>query len=223
MMEMTERLERLERQVRQQRMMLIAAGIAGAAVLLTGFAAGPPDTIEAKAIRIVDAGGKPRILIGAPPPSDGRVRKDGQTASIVVLGPDGQDRVVMGEAPNPRLDGKSYPRVAAAYGLIISDNNGSERGAVNYLDNGRGVIALDRPGGDAVSMIVNEQSGFAGFTVNYANPLGKYEEGWRIGTKGDEAWLSLQDRAQGERARLSTAGSAAPVLVTRPAGAPPAP
>ena len=223
MIEMTERLERLERQVHQQRMMLIAAGIAGAAVLLTGFAAGTPDTIEAKAIRIVDATGKPRILIGAPPPSDGRVRKDGQTASIVVLGPDGQDRVVMGEAPNPRLDGKSYPRVAAAYGLIISDRNGSERGAVNYLDNGRGVIALDRPGGDAVSMIVNERSGFAGFTVNYANPLGKYEEGWRIGTKGDEAWLSLQDRAQGERARLSSLGSGAPGLISRPAGAPPAP
>ena len=223
MIDVMERLEQLERQVRRQRLMLIAGGIAGAAALLTGFAAGPADLNETKAIRIIDAAGTPRILIGAPAPSDGRVRKDGQTASVVVLGPDGQDRVVLGEAPNPRLDGKSYPRVAASYGLVISDKNGSERGAVNYLDNGRGVIALDRPGGDAVSMIVNEQSGFAGFTVNYANPLGKYEEGWRIGTKGDEAWLSLQDRAQGERARLSSLGAAAPRLVSRPAGAPPAP
>ncbi len=172
MIDVMERLEQLERQVRRQRLMLIAGGIAGGAALLTGFAAGPADLIETKAIRIVDAAGTPRILIGAPAPSDGRVRKDGQTASVVVLGPDGQDRVVLGEAPNPRLDGKSYPRVAASYGLVISDKNGSERGAVNYLDNGRGVIALDRPGGDAVSMIVNEQSGFAGFTVNYANPLG---------------------------------------------------
>ena len=129
----------------------------------------------------------------------------------------------VGEAPDPRLDGKSYPRVAAAYGLVLHDAKGSERGAVQYLDNGRGVMALDHPGGDAVALIANEKSGFSGLTVNYGNPIGRYAEGVRIGTKGDEAWLSLQDRAQGERVRLSTAGDAAPRLVTRPAGAPPAP
>lgn len=217
------RLARLEVMVRRQRFALIVAGLAGAGALLAGFAAPSPRTIEAQAIRIVDAAGKPRILIGAPPPAEGRTRSDGQTASIVVLGPDGADRVVLGEAPNPRLDGRSYPRVAAAYGLVLHDAKGSERGAVQYLDNGRGVIALDHPGGDAVALIANEQTGFAGLTVNYGNPIGQYTEGVRIGTKGDEAWLSLQDRAQGERARLSTSGQAAPALVTRPAGTPAAP
>lgn len=216
------RITRLERQVGRQRVMLIATGVVGAGLLVAGFAKEPPDMIETKAIRIVDAAGKPRILIGAPTPQDGRIRTDGQTASLVVLGPDGKDRVILGEAPNPHLGGRTFPRVAAAYGLTIHNKDGDERGAFTYLDNGRAVAALDRPGGDAVAMVTNEQTGFAGLTVNYENPLGKYAEGWRIGTKGDEAWLSLQDRAQGERARLSAAGSEAPRLVAKPAGAAPA-
>jgi len=216
------RLARLEHQVRRQQVALLAMGLVAGGGLLAAFAPGQK-TIEAQGIRIVDASGKPRILIGAPPPVAGRLRKDGQTASIVFLGDDGADRLIVGQEPLPRVDGKTYPRVADGYGLVLHDSKGSERGAVSFLDNGRGVIALDRPGGDAVAMIVNDRSGFAGVTVNYANPLGTYQEGVRLGTKGDEAWLSLQDRPQGERARLSTAGSAAPVLVTRPAGAPPAP
>lgn len=202
---------------------MLALGLSGGAALLAGFAKDEPRTITAQAIRIVDANGAPRILIGAPPPMDGRKRRDAQTASIVVLGPDGADRVILGEAPNPRIAGRTFPRIDAAYGLVIHNKDGDERGGFNYIDNGRAVAALDRPGGDAVAMVTNEKTGFAGLTVNYANPLGKYAEGWRIGTKGDEAWMSLQDRAQSERARLSTAGSAAPRLVTRPAGAPPAP
>jgi hypothetical protein len=78
-----------------------------------------------------------------------------------VLGPDGANPVILGEALNPRLDGRSYPRVAAAYGLVLHAK-GSERGAVQYLDNGRGVMALDRPGGDAVALIANEKTGLPG-------------------------------------------------------------
>ncbi|MDB5708006.1 MAG: hypothetical protein JWL96_76 [Sphingomonas bacterium] len=216
------RFARLERRVRRQQIALLAMGLVAGAGLLAAFAPAQK-TIDTQAIRIVDAHGKPRILIGAPPPVAGRLRKDGQTASIVFLGDDGADRLIVGQEPLPRVDGKTYPRVADGYGLVLHDSKGSERGAVSFLDNGRGVIALDRPGGDAVAMIVNDRSGFAGVTVNYANNLGSYQEGVRLGTKNDEAWLSLQDRPQGERARLSTAGSAAPQLVTRPAGAPPAP
>ncbi len=217
------RIARLEVQLRRQRLALLALGGAGV-IAIAGSAALPaPATIESQAIRIVDATGKPRILIGAPPPAQGRKRSDAQTASLVVLGPNGEDRVILGEAPDPRIAGKSYPRVAASYGLVLHDASGSERGAMSWLDNGRGVVALDRAGGDAVAMIVNENSGFAGLTVNYANPIGKYAEGARIGTRGDTAWLSLEDRAEGERARLAVEGTRAPALVTRPAGAPPAP
>jgi hypothetical protein len=219
------RLVRLERQVRGQRLALAAAALVAAGALLAAFAPPsrpPADLIEARAIRILDAAGRPRILIGAPPPVQGRLRTDAQTASIVVLGPDGADRLVLGEEPNPRIAGTTYPRIAPAYGLVLHDQSGSERGGVGYFDNGRGVISLDRAGGDAVALIANDRTGFAGLTVNYDNPVGSYAEGVRIGTRGDEAWLSLQDRAQGERAHLSTAGTAAPRLVTRPAGTPPA-
>lgn len=216
------RLDRLERQVRHQRIALVGAGLVALAATLTAATRAVPDVIDAHAIRIVDAAGHPRILLGAPAPADGRVRKDAQTASLVVLGPDGKDRVIVGEAPNPVIDGKTYPRIAASYGMIIHNQAGEERGGMSWLDNGRGVVALDRPNADAVALIVNEQSGFAGLTVNYAASLGRYTEGVRIGTKGDEAWLSLQDRTT-ERARLSTLGPAAPALVARPAGAPPTP
>lgn len=218
-----QRLERLERTVRRQRIALSAMVLAGAAALLTAFAPTAPGTIEAQGIRIVDAQGKPRILIGAPPPAAGRQRQDAQTASIVVLGPDGADRLVLGEAPAAFVGGKAYPRIASSYGLVIHDAKGNERGAFGFLDNGRAVLSLDRPGGDAVLLTANDQTGFAGLVVNYQNPLGNYAEGLRMGTKADSVWLSLQDRAEGERARLAVEGKAAPRLITRPAGAPPAP
>lgn len=215
--DLDQRLQALERTVRWQRRALLAVAALGAGLALAGFTAGRPDLIETRAIRIVDEAGRPRILIGAPPPAAGRNRTDGQTASLVVLGPNGEDRVILGEEPEPHIGGSTYPRVDAGYGLVIHDGQGSERGAFSFLDNGRGVVALDRPGGDAVALIVNDRSGFAGLTVNYANPIGSYAEGVRIGTHEDEAWLSLQDRPQTERARLSVAGDAAPALISRPA------
>lgn len=221
-MTIDQRLERLERTVRRQRLLLGAIGLGGIAALTSAFAAGP-STIEARAIRIVDSSGRPRILIGAPTPDAGRRRQDARTASIVVLGPDGADRLILGEEPPVLVDGKAYPRIASAYGLLIHDAKGNERGGFGFLDNGRAIVSLDRPGGDAVLLTANDQTGFAGLVVNYQNPLGKYAEGMRLGTKGDTAWLSLQDRAEGERARLAVDGAAAPTLVTRPAGAPTAP
>jgi len=218
-----QRLDRLERTIRWQRLILGAMGLGGAAALLMALAPASPGTIDARAIRIVDASGKPRILIGAAPPTEGRQRKDAQTASIVVLGPDGADRLVLGEEPPVLVDGKTYPRIASAYGLLIHDAKGNERGGFSFLDNGRAILSLDRPGGDAVLLTANDKTGFAGLVVNYQNPLGKYAEGLRMGTQADTVWLSLQDRAEGERARLAVAGKAAPKLITRPAGAPAAP
>lgn len=218
-----QRLDRLERMVRRQRLALGAVGLGGAAALLMALAPAPPGTIDAQAIRIVDAAGKPRILIGVPPPADGRQRKDAGTASIVVLGPDGADRLVLGEEPPVLVGGKTYPRIASAYGLLIHDAKGNERGGFSFLDNGRAVLSLDRPGGDAVLLTANAKTGFAGLVVNYQNPLGKYAEGLRMGTQADTVWMSLQDRAEGERARLAVEGKGAPKLIARPVGAPPAP
>lgn len=220
--QMTASIERLERQVRRQRWALTAVGLIGGGMFMAAAAPAIPDVIQAHAIRIVDASGKPRILIGAPTPGEGRKRQDAQTASIVVLGPDGSDRLVLGEEPGAMIGGKVYPRIHGGYGLLLHNAAGDERGSVSYLDNGRGIISLDRPGGDAVEMVTNEESGFAGLTVNYASTLGRYAEGIRIGTKNDTAWISLEDRAGGERARLAVSGKEAPKLVAQPAGARPA-
>jgi hypothetical protein len=216
--EIARRFASLETQVRRQRIALVALGLAGAACLLMALAPAS-SVIDARAIRIVDDLGRPRILIGAPPPSDGRTRKDAQTSSIVFLNENGIDRLIIGQAPAPRIAGRTYPRIANGYGVALHDEHGSERGGMAFLDNGRGVVALDRAEGDAVALIANDKTGFAGLTVNYENRVGQYQEGVRIGTKGDEAWLSLQDRAQRERARLSTSGPASPMPVTHPARA----
>lgn len=218
-----QRLARLEQIVQRQRAAMIAGGAIAAGALLVGAMTPAPKTIEAEAIRIIDASGKPRILIGAPPQTQGRQRKDAQTASIVVLGPDGADRLILGEEPTVLVAGKAYPRIAASYGLLIHDAKGNERGGFGFLDNGRAIVSLDRPGGDAVLLTANDQTGFAGLVVNYQNPLGKYAEGLRLGTQADAVWMSLQDRAKGERARLAVDGPATPKLIARPAGAPPAP
>ncbi|RPD45636.1 hypothetical protein DNI29_15860 [Hymenobacter sediminis] len=130
--------------------------------------------LHVRGITITDAAGKPRILIGAPNETTGRQRKDAPTASLVVLGPDGQDRVILGVAPDPVLQGKAYPRIAASYGLTMHDKTGQERSGMSFLDNGRGVIALDRQNQDAVEMIVNDKTGIAGLTMSYERPFGQY-------------------------------------------------
>ncbi|MEP7098403.1 MAG: hypothetical protein ABI748_12125 [Dokdonella sp.] len=216
--DVTRRLDNLERQNRRLRMALFAGASIIIIALLCAFTANDADRVlRARGIEIVDATGHERILIGAPPPADGRKRKDGQTASIVVLGPDGSDRVILGEEPNPIINGKTYPRIDAAYGLLIHDKQGSERGGVSAIDNGRGVISLDRPGIDAVEMVVNDKTGFAGLTVNYARPMGEYAEAIRLGTKGREAWWALSDENSKERARLSIDGDSSPAMRTFPA------
>ena len=213
-----ERIDRLELRLRRQRLAgLIAAGVA-VIFILSSFLPGNPVYITARGLRIVDATGKPRILIGAPNETAGRKRKDAGTASMVVLGPEGQDRVVIGEAPDPVVQGNTFKRIAPAYGLTIHDSNGQERGGIAFLDNGRAVVALDRKGQDAVAMIVNDQTGFAGLTVNYEQPTGIYKEGLRLGTKNDEVWLDLADTAEQVRAGLHVRDAGAPVLELKPAG-----
>ncbi|MDF7814758.1 hypothetical protein [Hymenobacter sp. YC55] len=200
--ELLNRVTQLERQLKRQRQIGILVGLLLAGAVATSFVADKPTYLRVRGITVVDAKGKPRILLGAPPETAGRNRKDASTASLVVLGPQGQDRVILGESPNPLLKGKVYPRIAASYGMTIHDSTGQERGGMSFLDNGRGVIALDRHNQDAVEMIVNDKTGFAGLTMNYEKPFGQYKEAVRIGTKGTQVWWALSDTSEVERASL---------------------
>lgn len=223
MMTSEARLQALERQVGRQRAVLIALAGIGLGGLLMGVARSPT-TIDARAIRIVDGAGRPRILIGAPPPADGRTRKDAQTVSIVVLGPDGHDRLTLGEMPGPNIQGASGRRIAPGYGLVIHDPAGAERGGFGFLDNGRAVAALDRPNGDAVGMMADDKSGWAGVIGMYPSAdSGNLHEAFKLGSQGRTTSFSLSDDDQRERARLAVDGDDAPTLTTHAAGASPMP
>ncbi|MBF9223636.1 hypothetical protein I2H31_21205 [Hymenobacter sp. BT662] len=213
-----ERVNQLEKQVKRQRLAGAVGGLLLLGIGLSSWVAKAPAYLRVRGLTVVDAQGRARILLGAPAETAGRRRKDAATASLVVLGPRGQDRVILGEAPNPVLHGKVYPRIAASYGMTIHDSTGQERGGMSFLDNGRGVIALDRQNQDAVEMIVNDQSGFAGLTMNYERPFGQYKEAVRIGTKGPQVWWALSDTAEAERASLCIQNAQAPKLVLKPAG-----
>ena len=49
-------------------------------------------------------------------------------------------------------------------GLTLHDPKGNERGGIGFLANGRAVVVLDRasPSGDAVGMMVEDATDFAG-------------------------------------------------------------
>jgi hypothetical protein len=213
-----DRVSQLEKQVKRQRLIGAACALCLLGAGFTSFVTKAPAYLRVRGLTVVDSQGKARILIGAPAETTGRRRKDAATASLVILGPQGQDRVILGEAPNPVLHGKTYPRIAPSYGMTIHDSTGQERGGMAFLDNGRGVIALDRQNQDAVEMVVNDKSGFAGLTMNYERPFGQYKEAVRIGTKGPQVWWALSDTSEAERASLRVLDAQAPSLILRPAG-----
>ncbi|MBE7175013.1 MAG: hypothetical protein INR69_01330 [Mucilaginibacter polytrichastri] len=203
-------LKRLEKQLFWHRILGVTVMVLLAAVVFAGFVKDEPKYLRVRGITVVDAQGKARILIGAPVNNEGRKRSDGKTASLVVLGPDGADRVILGEAPDPVLHGKTYPRIAPAYGMTIHDATGQERGGFSFLDNGRAVMALDRKNQDAVAMVVNDKSGFAGITMNYDMPFPKYKEALRMGTMADTVWMNMNDTSETERAVLRVQGKTKP-------------
>lgn len=213
-----DRVSQLEKQVKRQRLIGTVCGLCLLGAGFTSFVAKDPAYLRVRGLTVVDSQGRARILLGAPAETIGRRRKDATTASLVILGPQGQDRVILGEAPNPVIHGKVGQRIAPAYGVTIHDSTGQERGGMCFLDNGRGVIALDRQNQDAVEMVVNDKSGFAGLTMNYERPFGQYKEAVRIGTKGTQVWWALSDTSEAERASVHVVDSQVPKLIVRPAG-----
>lgn len=205
------RVQYLEKQLKRQRLAGVIVFVLATVAGITGFVASSPTYLRVRGITVVDERGRARILIGAPTATATRTRKDAATAAVVVLGPNGRDRLILGENPNPVIQGKVYPRIAPSYGLTIHDSAGQERGGMAFLDNGRGVIALDRPNQDAVELVVNDKTGFAGLTMNYERPFGQYQEAVRIGTKGREVWWALSDSSR-ERAGIHVKGTQPPQL-----------
>jgi hypothetical protein len=125
---------------------------------------------------------------------------------MVFLDEQGHDRLTLGEEPEPQIAGKvsqSMHRIASGYGVVIHDGNGDERGTYGWLTNGRALITLDRPGLDAWAAVVDDKTGFAGMRVEYPPDIAKDSNAIEIGTKGDQAFVKLQDTKEKDRAVLS--------------------
>lgn len=84
--------------------------------------------------------------MGAPFPAvKERVRQDARTSSILFLDANGHDRLTLGEELEPQIGGKvpaGVHRIASAFGLVLHDDLGNERGAYSWLSNGRALITL---------------------------------------------------------------------------------
>ncbi len=92
---------------------------------------------------------------------------------IDIVGEDGVIRMTLAaETPAPIIDGIQYRRAFGVSGLILYDENGSERGGfgVADVDGGMAVLALDHPAMDAIGWRVSPD-GSVSFTINQAPPL----------------------------------------------------
>ena len=209
--ELREEVKSLRKQTRILQCCLVA--ITGAFLI----AASPRtvDVIRARELVIEDGAGHQRIVLGnaEPSSSSGATRS---SATLVFKSESGQDRVLLGQEPDPNINGKLYQRVAPGWGMLINAPNGTERGGISYLD-GRGAsIAIDRPTGDALGMMVDEKSGLSALVLNYDNG-GKprsYPTALEIGTKNNRAFVEVSNRDGTSAASLLATGVGRAILST---------
>ncbi len=171
-----ERLTMLERRLRRTQLALTLIALAGVAV--AGFApathAAPTDqsrVLHLRGLVIEDDQGRPRVLVGAPSPHVvGRKRGEGVNG-IILLGPNGADRVVISyPSLEPQVMGKVETRSIAvpSAGLLINDSEGNERAGLGASDDGSRVsLGLDYSDRDAMGLLVSPNfSGLAVFARN---------------------------------------------------------
>jgi len=205
-----EDLQHLQRQITWLRAGLIIALLLIVGLALMLFVHQPQGVIRTHGIVIVDAQGRERILIGAPvPTTTERTRKNAETQSIVFLGADGADRLILGQAPGPYINGKAYPRIGDAYGFVLHDEKGNERGGFAYLNIGRVALGLDRPGGDAVGLMVDDKSKFAGMLIGYADPAAQ-GPAIKLGADAGQTNIQLFGKNGHPQADLTINGTAPP-------------
>lgn len=92
---------------------------------------------------------------------------------IDIVDEDGTIRMTLsGQTPAPIIDGIQYKRAFNVSGLILYDENGSERGGFGTadVDGGMAVLALDHPAMDAIGWRVSPD-GAVSFSINQAPPL----------------------------------------------------
>jgi hypothetical protein len=185
-------------------------------------AAEDANVLHVKGLIVEDDQGRARILLGAPfPKTSDRLRQDDPSAAMVFLDKQGHDRFLVGETIAAQIDGKvpqQFHRMgqSASYGATILDPAGNERGGIGFLSNGttvnRAVMALDRPGEDAIGMMVDDKTGYAGLGVEYAPEVGKWTTGLILGTQGNKAFITIKDLNDMPRATFGIGPQPVPSL-----------
>lgn len=219
-------LRRLQRQIVWSWSIATIALLGVIAIAVGWFAsahANRDGILRTKGIIITDAQGLDRILIGAPAlATNATTEKYGRTNSIVFLNKTGGYHLALGQTPAPVVNGKAVgARIGNGddYGVTLYDTHGNERGGMGFIGGaGRAVIALDRswPAADAIGLMVDDKSGFAGLGVNYANG----NSGFELGIQGDTTSMTFRDPQGHKRANLEIKGPVAPAWKFSNAAAP---
>lgn len=174
----------------------------------------PSTIVRTQGIVITDAQGHDRILIGAPvPASKDRTRKDDASDGIIFLGKTGADRLALGQLPAPVVGGKARKRIGNGdnYGMVLYDTKGNERGGMGFLGMGRVVVGLDRaaPLSDAIGIMVDDKSGFAGMMINYGDAKAQ-ASAIELGADANTAHIQLNGTDGLPRAQLNVDGTNKP-------------
>jgi hypothetical protein len=112
------RLDRLERQLRWTQGVALVAGLGLLAVVMLGGtglgggaepqwvhgASGPADTLQARVLEIVDAEGRPRVVLGAPLPAPApSVERTAPMAGLAIFDTSRHERFGTGLQPDGRM------------------------------------------------------------------------------------------------------------------------
>lgn len=216
-------VQSLQRQLAWFRAIAVLALLGVIALAIVWFASthnNQNGVLHIPGIVVTDAQGHDQILIGASAIATVKSTSAyGSTNSIVFLNRNGAYHLALGQTPAPVVNGKApvvngkpVTRIGNGddYGMALYDTHGSERGGMVFLGGaGRAVIALDRawPAQDAIGLMVDDKTGFAGIGINYANG----NSGFELGTRGDTTSMTLSDPQGRERASLQVKGPVVPV------------
>ena len=198
-----EEMIRLRKQIR----LLQFGAVAAAAYAAIAAASPAAQVLKARGLVIEDQAGRERIVLGDAAPR-GSPASGPTSGTLVFKGEGGQNRVLLGQEPGPRIRGEDYRRVAPGWGLLIYAPDGNERGGIGYLD-GRGAsVSIDRPTGDALGMLVDEKPGLAAFVLNYDNKgkLGSYPTALEVATKGSRAFIESHNEDGSSAGTLIASG-----------------
>lgn len=159
--------QRIRSLERRTRTLTALFGLAVAAILIG--ADRQDDVLRARGLVITDAGGRDRIVLGAPMAHASRDPKLAETVGLAVLDASGRLHVSVG-ADNPLVyaDGGLGERVDRSAGITIYDpRHGGERGGMGAFMDGRANVCLDYGAGkEAACMAVAPTDAYAAVILN---------------------------------------------------------